>query len=118
MARVEGRTDDMLIIRGVNVFPSQVESVLASVHGLTVNYQLIVDRPDRLDELEVRVEVSPGYATDEMDAFRMLQQRTREALLSVLRLSTKVTLLEPQALERSPGKAQRVVDRRQDRGSE
>lgn len=112
MARVQGRTDDMLIIRGVNVFPSQVESVLASVQGLTVNYQLVVDRPGRLDELEVRVEVSPDYATDEMGAFRQLQERAREALLSVLRLSTKVTLLEPQALERSAGKAQRVVDRR------
>ncbi len=112
MARVQGRTDDMLIIRGVNVFPSQVESVLASVQGLTVNYQLVVDRPGTLDELEVRVEVSPDYATDEMGAFRRLQERAREALLSVLSLSTRVTLLEPQALQRSPGKAQRVVDRR------
>jgi phenylacetate-CoA ligase len=112
MARVRGRTDDMLIIRGVNVFPSQVESVLASVPGLTVNFQLVVDRPGRLDELEVRVEVSPDCATDEMGAFRQLQERAREALLSVLSLSTKVTLLEPQALERSPGKAQRVLDRR------
>lgn len=112
MARVRGRTDDMLIIRGVNVFPSQVESVLASVPGLTVNFELVVDRPGRLDELEVRVEVSPDYATDEMGAFRQLQERAREALLSVLSLSTKVTLLEPQALERSPGKAQRVLDRR------
>jgi phenylacetate-CoA ligase len=114
MARVQGRTDDMLIIRGVNVFPSQVESVLATVAGLTVNYQLVVDRPGSLDELEVRVEVSPDHATDDMGAFRRLQEQAREALLSVLRLSTKVTLLEPRSLERSLGKAQRVIDRRQD----
>jgi len=115
MARVQGRTDDMLIIRGVNVFPSQVESVLATVPGLTVNYQLVVDRPGTLDELEVRVEVSPDFATDDVAAFRLLQERSRQALLSVLGLATKVTLLEPQTLERSPGKAQRVIDRRQDR---
>ena len=70
MARVQGRTDDMLIIRGVNVFPSQVESVLATVPGLTVNYQLVVDRPGTLDELEVRVEVSPDFASDDVGAFR------------------------------------------------
>ena len=112
MARVQGRTDDMLIIRGVNVFPSQVESVLATVPGLTVNYQLVVDRPGTLDELEVRVEVSPDFATDDVGAFRRLQERASEALLSVLGLSPKVTLLEPRTLKRSPGKAQRVIDQR------
>jgi phenylacetate-CoA ligase len=112
MARVQGRTDDMLIIRGVNVFPSQVESVLATVPGLTVNYQLVVDRPGTLDEMEVRVEVSPDFASDDVGAFRRLQEQARTALLSVLSLATHVTLLEPQTLERSAGKAQRVVDHR------
>jgi len=115
MARVQGRSDDMLIIRGVNVFPSQVESVLATVPGLTANYQLVVDRPGTLDELEVRVEVSPDFATDDVGAYRLLQERARETLLSVLGLSTRVALLEPQTLERSSGKAQRVADRRQGR---
>jgi phenylacetate-CoA ligase len=112
MARVQGRTDDMLIIRGVTVFPSQVESILASVPGLTANYQLVVDRLGRLDELEVRVEASTYRAAAETGTLRMLQEEAQEALRSVLRLSTKVTLLEPQSLERLPGKAQRVVDRR------
>jgi len=115
MSRIQGRTDDMLTIRGVNVFPSQVESVLATVPGLTVNYQIIVDRPGTLDEMEVRVEVSPDFATDDMGAFRRLQDQAREALLSVLGLSTKITLLEPRTLERSPGKAMRVIDHRKGR---
>jgi phenylacetate-CoA ligase len=112
MARVQGRSDDMLIIRGVNVFPSQVESVLATVPGLAINYQIVVDRPGTLDEMELQVEVSPDFATDDVASFRRLQQSAHQALLSVLGLSAKITLLEPRTLERSSGKAHRVVDHR------
>ena len=112
MARVTGRNDDMLIIRGVNVFPSQIESVLLEIDGTEPHYQLIVDRKGNLDTLEVRIEVSPGIFTDEMKKMKTLQEHITARVQSILGIGAKVTLVEPKTIERSMGKARRVIDKR------
>lgn len=113
MERVTGRSDDMLIIRGVNVFPSQIEEVLVGIEGTTPNYLLVVDRKPRgMDELEVQVEVSPERFSDEMAKLEALSGRIERALENALGLRVAVRLVEPRSLERSMGKAKRVVDRR------
>ena len=113
MERVTGRSDDMLIIRGVNVFPSQIEEVLMGLEETTPNYLLVVDRkPRQMDELEVQVEVSPERFSDEMAKLEAVSGRIRAAVESALGLSVAVKLVEPKTLERSMGKAKRVVDRR------
>lgn len=112
MTKPRGRTDDMLIIRGVNVFPSQIETVLLE-RGYTANYQIVVDREHNFDSIEVQVEISSEVFSDTV---RGLSQRARElseALKSLLGISAKVTLLEPNTIPRSEGKAARVIDRRQ-----
>ena len=114
MERVTGRSDDMLIIRGVNVFPSQIEEVLMRAEGTTPNYVLVVDRKPRgMDEMEVQVEVSPGIFSDEMSRLEMLSGRIQTELENVLGLRVGVRLVEPKTLERSMGKARRVIDRRE-----
>jgi phenylacetate-CoA ligase len=106
-SRVKGRTDDMLVIRGVNVFPSEIERVLTSVPELAPHYQVVVERPDRLDEVTVEAEVREGVrATDD------LERSARGRLAETLGLSARVTLLPPQSIARSEGKALRVLDRR------
>jgi phenylacetate-CoA ligase len=113
MKRVSGRSDDMLIIRGVNVFPSQIEDVLIRVEGTTPNYLLVVDRQHhRMDELEVQVEVSPEIFSDEITGLEALESRIKKEIESTLGLSVSVKLVEPKSLERSMGKAKRVIDRR------
>jgi phenylacetate-CoA ligase len=113
MERVTGRSDDMLIIRGVNVFPSQIEQVLMGVEGTTPNYLLVVDRkPRQMDELEVQVEVSPERFSDEIAKLEAVADRIRSGIESILGLHVTVRLVEPKTLERSTGKAKRVVDRR------
>ncbi|MBE3580030.1 MAG: phenylacetate--CoA ligase [Thermoanaerobacteraceae bacterium] len=112
IARITGRTDDMLIIRGVNVFPSQVESVLLEIGGTEPHYQLIVDREGSLDTLEVQVEVSESLFSDEVRRLEDLEHRLRQELESTLGISVKVTLVEPKTIARSEGKAKRVIDRR------
>jgi len=113
MKRVSGRSDDMLIIRGVNVFPSQIEEVLIRVEGTTPNYLLVVDRQrHRMDELEVQVEVSPEIFSDEIAQLEALENRIKKEIESALGLSVSVKLVEPKTLERSMGKAKRVIDRR------
>ena len=112
MTKPRGRTDDMLIIRGVNVFPSQIETVLLD-RGYTANYQIVVDREHNFDSIEVQVEISSEVFSDTV---RGLSQRARElseALKSLLGISAKVTLLEPNTIPRSEGKAVRVIDKRQ-----
>lgn len=113
MAKPSGRTDDMLIVRGVNVFPSQVEEVLLEVEGTSPHFQLVVDRKGYLDELEVWVEVSERMFFDSMKKQRELVERIREKISSVLGINVKVKLVEPGALERTEGKSKRVVDRRE-----
>ncbi|MGQ9676326.1 MAG: phenylacetate--CoA ligase family protein, partial [Chloroflexota bacterium] len=113
MSRVQGRTDDMLIIRGVNVFPSQIESVLLEVEGTEPHYLLIVERNGNLDELTVHVEVSESIFFDEMRKLRTIQEALRRRIESVLNLKVNVHLAEPKSIERSVGKAKRVIDKRQ-----
>lgn len=114
MQRVQGRTDDMLIIRGVNVFPTQIEQVLLSHPGLTSNYQIIVDRQrDQLDELEVWAEVDEALHRQGGQAIGSLQITVAEDLQQALGLHAHVLLVEPHHLPRSEGKVKRVLDRRQ-----
>jgi phenylacetate-CoA ligase len=112
MSRVSGRTDDMLIIRGVNVFPSQIESVLMGVDGVEPHYLLIVDREESLDTLEVQVEVNEKIFSDEIKKLESLSQRLTKDIKDYLGVSAKVKLVEPKTIERSMGKAKRVIDNR------
>ena len=114
MARVSGRTDDMLIIRGVNVFPSQIESVLVRIEEAEPHYELIVDKRGVLDELELRVEVTEELFSDEVRKLEEVQSKIRAEIESVLGISLKITLVEPKTIERSEGKAKRVRDLRED----
>ncbi|HID55507.1 TPA: phenylacetate--CoA ligase [Candidatus Poribacteria bacterium] len=112
MARVSGRSDDMLIIRGVNVFPSQIESVLMEIEETEPHYQIIVDRVNQLDVLEVQVEVNEKLFSDEVRKLEMVRRKIQDELESALGLSIQVTLVEPKTIRRSEGKAVRVIDRR------
>jgi phenylacetate-CoA ligase len=111
MDKPKGRTDDMMIIRGVNVFPSQIETVLLN-HGYAANYQIIVDRVNHTDTLEVRVEMTPEMFTDNVGDIQKNQAELVAGLKSMLGLKAKVTLVAPKSIERSEGKAVRVIDRR------
>jgi phenylacetate-CoA ligase len=113
MSRVTGRSDDMLIVRGVNVFPSQIESVLLEVEGLAPHYLIVVDRQHQFksDDLEIWVEVSEDVFSDEIQKMEKLEQRLRAEMDSVLGISARVKLVEPRTIARSEGKAKRVVDR-------
>jgi phenylacetate-CoA ligase len=112
MSKPSGRTDDMLIIRGVNVFPSQIESVLLEMKLATPNYVLIVDRVDNLDTLEVQVEMTAEMFSDTIRDVERIEKQIRTALLSILGLSATVKLVEPKRIARSEGKAQRIIDKR------
>lgn len=112
MSRVTGRTDDMLIIRGVNVFPSQIESVLLKMGDCAPHYQLIVDRSEGLDTLEVHVEMTSDLFSDEIKKIEVLENKIRHELASILGINAKVKLVEPKTIERSEGKAKRVIDKR------
>ena len=113
MSRVTGRSDDMLIVRGVNVFPSQIEATLLEIDGVSPHYQIVVDRQHAFSyrDLEIWVEVSESTFSDEMDKMKELANRIRSNLDSVLGISTHVKLVEPKTLARSEGKAKRVIDR-------
>ena len=112
MTKVMGRTDDMLIVRGVNVFPSQVEQVLLDMGGIEPHYELIIQRIGTLDELEIRVEVSPEIFSDKMKEMRRIETDLSHRLRSALGISFKLTLIEPKTLARGAGKAKRVIDKR------
>ena len=111
MAKPKGRTDDMLIIRGVNVFPSQIETVLLN-HGYAANYQIIVDRVNNTDTLDVQVEMTPEMFTDNVGEITERQKKLIEGLKSMLGIKAKVTLVAPKTITRSEGKAVRVIDNR------
>ncbi len=113
MERVTGRTDDMLIIRGVNVFPSQLESVLLEVGQTEPHYLLVVDRKGPLDTLEVWVEVSEALFADQVKGLEGLERRIQREIENTLGIAVKVKLVEPKTIARSEGKAKRVVDRRE-----
>jgi phenylacetate-CoA ligase len=112
ISRFKGRSDDMLIIRGVNVFPSQVESALLEMAETSPHYLLIVDRVNNLDILEVQVEVEERFFSDEIKELEKLTRKITHVLQSALGLSVKVKLVEPKTIQRSEGKAKRVIDRR------
>ena len=115
MDRVKGRSDDMLIIRGVNVFPSQIEAVLVGIQGVEPHYQLIVDREGTLDTLEVQVEVSDALFSnaDEVRVLQKIERRIGKDLKDYLGITAKIKLVEPKSIQRSEGKASRVIDKRQ-----
>ncbi len=112
MGRIMGRTDDMLIIRGVNVFPSQIEHALLQVEGIVPQYQIVVDRRNNLDTLEVQVELSPETMSDTVKDLETLERRIEASLAAHALVSAKVKLCQPGSLPRSEGKAKRVVDNR------
>jgi phenylacetate-CoA ligase len=112
MERVSGRSDDMLIIRGVNVFPSQIESVLMNIEGVEPHYLLIVDRQGALDTLEVHVEVNEKVFSDEVKNLQSLGRRIEKDIKDLLGVNAGVKLVEPKTIQRSEGKAQRVIDKR------
>jgi phenylacetate-CoA ligase len=112
MHRILGRTDDMLIIRGVNVFPSQIEEVLLRMEGVEPQYQLVVERRDNLDYLEVQVEVSDAIFSDEIKNLERREKQMEKELHEALLIHAKVKLVEPKAIARSEGKAKRIIDKR------
>jgi len=113
MNKVSGRTDDMIIVRGVNVFPSQIESVLLQVEGVEPHYLIIVDRErGAMDTLEIWVEVSENTFSDKLGVLADLQRRAESGIVETLGISARVKLVEPHRIERSMGKAKRVIDRR------
>jgi phenylacetate-CoA ligase len=112
MDRVSHRSDDMLIVRGVNLFPSQIEALLLEVEGTTPHYLIVVTRAGAMDDLEVKVEVSPAVFSDEIKGLERLRATLHERIKSLYGLTAKVTLVEPGSIERSMGKAKRVLDLR------
>jgi phenylacetate-CoA ligase len=112
MSRIKGRSDDMLIIRGVNVFPTQIEAILMDTHGLTSHYQLIIRRHGAMDTLEARVEVDEKLFSDEIKHLQKIEAKIQRDIKEFLGVTAKVSLVEPQSIERSQGKAKRIVDLR------
>ena len=115
MSKPMGRSDDMLIIKGVNVFPSQIESVLVGTENVGPHYQLVVRKKNFLDTLEVKVELIDSSLLESFGELEKLQKRIHDRLKSVLGLETKVTLVEPKTLERFQGKAKRILDLRNEK---
>ena len=112
ISRFKGRSDDMLIIRGVNVFPSQVEAALVEVEEVTPHYMMIIDRENNLDSLEIQVEVDTKYYTDEIRGIEKLTKKISQVIQSALGISAKIKLMGPNTLKRSEGKAVHVIDNR------
>lgn len=112
MKKITGRSDDMLIIRGVNIFPSQVESVLLSIGKVAPHYMIIVDRINNLDVVEIQVELSDDVFSDKVKGLEELRNKIKSSIDSVLGISAMITLVEPGSIERSMGKAKRVIDKR------
>jgi len=112
ISRMSGRSDDMLIIRGVNVFPSQIEAIIMGIEGVEPHYLLIVDRKDNLDTLEVQVEVDEKLFSDEVKHLQGLSQTIEKQIKDVLGVTCKARLVEPRTIARSEGKAKRVIDNR------
>ena len=112
MGRVQGRSDDMLIIRGVNVFPSQIESVIMEIDGIEPYYQLEVTREGRLDTLTVKVEVNEKVFSDEVKNLQNMERKLEKNIKEMLSVSAQVKLVEPKSIQRSEGKAVRVIDKR------
>ncbi len=114
MNRIAGRSDDMLIIRGVNVFPSQIESILIETEGLTPHYRLIVDRSGNLDTLEIQVEISDSIFSDEIKNLQRLETKVMKNIKEFLGVTAKVRFVNPKEIERSTTKANRIIDKRKE----
>lgn len=112
ISRMSGRSDDMLIIRGVNVFPSQIEAILVGIEGIEPHYMLIVDRQGTLDTLTVQVEVSEQLFSDEIKVLQALARRVEKEIKDMLGVTCTAKLVEPKTIQRSEGKAKRVIDNR------
>ena len=112
ISRFKGRADDMLIIRGVNIFPSQVEAALVDVAEVTPHYMMIVDRVNNLDTLEIQVEIDQKYYTDEIRVLEKLTGKISHVIQQALGINAKIKIVEPQSLVRSQGKAVHVIDKR------
>jgi phenylacetate-CoA ligase len=110
--RIGRRSDDMVIIRGINVFPSQVEAALLQVEGALPHYQIVLSREKGLDEMEVQVEVTAQHFTDQISGLERLQARLADAIEQTVGLRVKVHLVQPKTIARSEGKAKRVLDHR------
>jgi len=110
--RITGRSDDMLIIRGVNVFPSQIESILLETEGLSPHYQLIIDRKGSMDILEVQVEVDERLFSDEIRHLQNMEKKIMAHIKEFLGVTAKITMVEPKTIARSEGKAKRIIDKR------
>jgi phenylacetate-CoA ligase len=112
MSKPAGRTDDMLIIRGVNVFPSQIESVLLSIGEIQPHYQIVVDRVNNLDTMTVEIEISEATFSDNVKGIEAFEKQVGSRINSVLGVGAKIRLVEPKSIARSEGKAKRVIDKR------
>jgi phenylacetate-CoA ligase len=113
ISKIKGRTDDMIVVRGINVFPSQIEHVLVGIEGTQPYYQIVVDRQaHKLDEVEVLVEVEQRFFSDEIKRLNEIRDKIRREIENVLSIGVKVTLVEPKTIERSMGKSKRIIDRR------
>jgi phenylacetate-CoA ligase len=112
MRKVRSRTDDMLILRGVNVFPSQIEDAIMTIEGIQPHYLIVIDRKGALDEIEVQIEVAGEVFSDVMRDMVAFNRRVADKIASVVGLQAKVTLVEPGSIERTVGKAKHVIDRR------
>ena len=112
MAKPMGRSDDMLIIRGVNVFPSQIESVLLKMSNASPNYQIVVGRENNNDTFEIRVELTDEMFSDTISSIEMLEKKIAADMHAVLGIKAKIRLVEPNSIPRSEGKAKRVIDTR------
>jgi phenylacetate-CoA ligase len=117
LERLSGRTDDMLIVRGVNVFPSQIEQVLAGIAGVAPHYQVVLSKRGSMDHVEVQVEVGPDVAFDEIKTLEQLRARVGAEIASALAVNIDVRLVEPKSIQRSEGKAKRVLDLRDEGGA-
>ncbi|WP_188093939.1 phenylacetate--CoA ligase [Sulfurimonas sp. CVO] len=114
MESIVGRADDMLIISGVNVYPSQIEHVIANAYGVTLNYQIVADKKGHLDKLEIHIEVSDEIMSDNISEMEKIKKNIQSALLNNLYINAIVKLVEPRSIERSLGKAVRIIDKRRE----
>lgn len=112
LSKITGRSDDMMVIRGVNVFPSQIESVLVNIDGLAPHYQIILYKKGYLDDIEIRVEIAEDAFTDKYRDLEAIENKFKQQLYKTLSLNPKVRLVEPHSIERTEGKAKRVIDMR------
>jgi len=113
MDRIGRRSDDMFIIRGVNVYPSQVEAAILTIKGTVPHYQIVLTRDKGLDQMEVRFEVTPEMFGDTVGSVETVQRKLCQAIENTVGVRAKVTLVEPHSIERSQGKAKRVIDKRE-----